>query len=96
MNDDPLEDLRRRMDQAAADMDFELAARLRDELSLLRGAPDPAAGAALTQGSNLRRQQPGAMGIGTSDQRLKPPPGWRPPKKPDPMTAGRKGRKSPR
>jgi hypothetical protein len=93
---DPLEDLRRRMDQAAADMDFELAARLRDELSLLRGADDLHAGAALTRGSKLRRQQPGAMGIGTSDQKLTPPASWKRPKKPDPMTAGRKPRKGPR
>ncbi len=91
-----LEDLRRRMQEAAADNDFELAARLRDQLSLLRGAADADAAPDLTATTHLRRQQPGAMGIGTSDQRLKPPPGWKPPKKPDPMTAGHKGRKGPR
>lgn len=93
---DTLEDLRRRMQKAAADNDFELAARLRDQLSLLRGAADVDSAPDLTAATRLRRQQPGAMGIGTSDQRLKPPPGWKPPKKPDPMTAGHKGRKGPR
>jgi hypothetical protein len=28
------------------------------------------------------------MGLGTSQQRAEPPPGWSPPKKPDPMTRG--------
>lgn len=73
-----LDDLRARMEAAAAAMDFEEAARLRDQYALLRGA------------SRLQRQEPGAMGLGTSDQVFKPPPGWRPPKKPDPMTTGHK------
>jgi hypothetical protein len=30
------------------------------------------------------------MGLGTSQQRMTPPPGWVKPKKPDPMTKGRK------
>ncbi len=93
---DTLDDLRRRMEQAATDMDFELAARLRDQLSLLRGADGGDAAPDLTATTQLRRQQPGAMGIGTSDQKMKPPPGWKPPKRPDPMTAGHKGRKGPR
>jgi len=90
------DDLRRRMQQAAADGEFELAARLRDQLSLMRGAADVDAAPDLTAATQLRRQQPGAMGIGTSDQKMTPPPGWKPPKKPDPMTAGYKGRKGPR
>ena len=93
---DPLADLRRRMQQAATDNNFELAARLRDQLSLMRGAADVDAAPDLTAATQLRRQQPGAMGIGTSDQRMTPPPGWKPPKRPDPMTAGHKGRKGPR
>lgn len=93
---DPLDDLRARMQQAAADNDFELAARLRDQLSLLRGASDIDAAPDLTAATQLRRQQPGAMGIGTSDQKMTPPPGWKPPRKPDPMTTGHRGRKGPR
>ena len=78
-------DLQRRMDEAAAALDFETASRLRDELSILRGAGD--AGAIDTAG--LTRQQPGKMGLGTSQQRMTPPAGWVKPKKPDPMTGGR-------
>lgn len=38
--------------------------------------------------SYLRPQRPGAMGLGTSDEVPRRPPGWTPPKKPNPMTAG--------
>ncbi|MEH3038780.1 MAG: UvrB/UvrC motif-containing protein [Sphingomonas paucimobilis] len=69
---------------AAAAMDFETASRLRDRINLLRGGAAPqAAQAADTSG--LTRQQPGAMGLGTSRQRVEPPAGWTPPKKPDLM-----------
>ncbi len=88
---DPLEDLRVRMEAAAAALDFEEAGRLRDELSLLRGQGGEGTGDIDT--SRLKRQQPGAMGLGTSDQRFAPPAGWTPPPRPDPMT---RGRRSPR
>jgi hypothetical protein len=39
--------------------------------------------------AGLKRQQPGAMGLGTSQQKVTPPAGWKPPPKPDPMTKGR-------
>jgi hypothetical protein len=84
MGDDP-EDLRRRMEAAVAAMDFEEAGRLRDRLKLLDSAAPMEAGA-----SRLRPQIPGAMGLGTSDQVFTPPPGWKPPPKPDLMTSGRK------
>lgn len=84
---DALADLRRRMDEAVAALDFEAASQLRDAISILRGGGD---GAVDTAG--LTRQQPGAMGLGTSQQRLTPPPGWVRPKKPDPMTRGRSKR----
>lgn len=86
------DELREAMKAAAAALDFEAARRLRDELSLLRGgaAPEDAA-AADTAG--LIRQQPGAMGIGSSQPRPTRPPGWTAPRKPDPMTRGR-GRRS--
>lgn len=86
-----LQDLRREMEAAAARKDYEEAGRIRDRISLLRTAGktqddlefDP---------TGLLRQQPGAMGLGTSQQRVTPPKGWKPPKKPDPMTLGRSRR----
>ncbi len=75
--------LEAQMQAAAAACDFELAARLRDELQALRDAD------AAREAGELYRQQPGGMGLGTSQQRMKPPPGWVRPKKPDPMTRGR-------
>jgi hypothetical protein len=85
---DTLEDLRRRMEAAAAAMDFEEASRLRDRISLLRGAEGEAI-AADTDTRGLERQQPGRMGLGTSQQRVTPPLDWKPPRRPDPMTRGR-------
>jgi hypothetical protein len=83
--------MRLQMEAAAAALDFEEARRLRDQLSLARGAEPGADVAADLTG--ITRQQPGRMGLGTSQQRMTPPPGWRPPAKPDPMTRGRgKGR----
>ncbi|CAN5581937.1 hypothetical protein BH10PSE14_BH10PSE14_07280 [soil metagenome] len=80
--------LRLRMEAAAAAMDFEEARRLRDQLNLMRGgASREAAEASDTTG--IARQQPGKMGLGTSQQRMTPPPGWTAPPKPDPMTSGR-------
>ena len=73
---DPLSALQAQMDEAAAALDFEEAQRLRNALAALE-----------TDG--LREQQPGAMGLGTSQQRMQPPPGWVRPIKPDNMTTGR-------
>lgn len=82
-----LERLRGAMEAAAAAEDFELARRYRDRIALIRGgASAEEAAAADTRG--LRRQQPGAMGLGTSQQKLTPPEGWTRPRKPDPMTRG--------
>lgn len=83
---DRVAELTRRMEAAAAALDFAEAARLRDEISILRGADGDAAP---IDTSGLTRQQPGAMGLGTSQQRVTPPKGWVKPKKPDPMTRGR-------
>jgi hypothetical protein len=81
---DSIEALRQQMEAAAAAMDFETASRLRDRINSLRGGADgTTASGADTAG--LTRQQPGAMGLGTSRQRVEPPAGWKPPKKPDPM-----------
>ncbi len=92
---DKVEQLRLRMEAAAAALDFEEAQRLRDQLSLARGAEDDDDVEADVSG--LTRQQPGRMGLGTSQQRVTPPEGWKPPRKPDPMTRGhnrRRGRPS--
>ena len=75
--------LERQMRAAADAGKFELAARLRDELRALLDAD-----AAREQG-DLYRQQPGAMGLGSSRQAVTPPPGWVPPRRPDPMTTGK-------
>ena len=80
------------MNAAAAALDYEEARRLRDVIALVRGGASLAeAQAADTAG--LDRQQPGAMGLGTSQQKVTPPPGWTPPPKPDPMTRNRSRRR---
>jgi len=83
-----IEAVRRRMEAAAAALDFEEAKRLRDQLNLIRGGASLAEAEA-SDTSGLNRQQPGKMGLGTSQQRMTPPRGWKPPKKPDLMTKGK-------
>lgn len=91
---DTLAELHRQMAAAAERSDYEAAARLRDRISLMRSA-GTTNGEADFDPTGLTRQQPGAMGLGTNQQRMTPPEGWKPPKKPDPMTSGtsRRGRK---
>ena len=84
--------LETRMAAAAEALDYEEARRVRDLIALVRG------GASLDEAqtadtAGLVRQQPGAMGLGTSQQKVTPPPGWVPPRKPDPMTRGRSRRR---
>lgn len=86
---DTIWQLQRRMEAAASALDFEQARRLRDRINLLRNGAS-AAEASQLDTSGLTRQQPGAMGLGTSQQKYEPPPGWKPPSKPDNMTTGRK------
>lgn len=74
------------MEAAAEAEDFEEAARLRDQYSLLRGQPEGDLPADIDT-SRLKRQQPGRMGLGTSEQAVTPPAGWKPPRRPDPMTS---------
>ena len=79
------------MEAAAEAGEFEEAARLRDQLSVLRGQQNPEIAGEFDT-SRLKRQVPGKMGLGTSEQAVAPPPGWKPPPKPDFMTTGvRKG-----
>lgn len=92
---DTIASLIQRMEAAAAALDFEEAQRCRDILSLIRG------GATVEEAlkadvSGLERPKPGAMGLGTSQQRMVPSPDWQPPAKPDPMTTGRSARGSKR
>ena len=90
MND--IDRLEARMAKASAALDYEEARRLRDLIALVRGGASLAeAEAADTAG--LKRQQPGAMGLGTSQQKVSPPSGWKPPPRPDPMTSGRSRRR---
>ena len=84
---DTIEQLHAQMEAAAAALDFETAKRLRDQISVLRG------GGEVADTDGLTRQQPGAMGLGTSQQRVTPPPGWKPPPKPDLMTRHRSKRR---
>lgn len=79
--------LERRMAEAVAAEDFEAAARLRDRIAALKAE----GGEPL-----FRRQTPGRMGLGTDQQVLAPPKGWRRPKKPDPMTSNSKPRRGSR
>jgi hypothetical protein len=81
--DDDLDILERRMAEAVAAEDFEAAARLRDRIAVLKAEGDQ---------TLFRRQTPGRMGLGTDQQVLAPPKGWKPPRKPDLMTANIKPR----
>jgi len=86
-----IEALQRRMEEAVLALDFEEAGRCRDMIHALRGGAT-AAEAEEADFAGLKRQRPGAMGLGTSQQTVTPPAGWRPPPRPDPMTAGRSRR----
>jgi hypothetical protein len=86
-----IENLTARMDEAARQMDFETASRLRDQIVLMRGGAT-AEDAADAATAALTRQKSGAMGLGTSQVRMTPPEGWQKPQKPDPMTSGRSRR----
>lgn len=88
-----IDELRLALERAAAAMDFEEASRLRDRISVLRLANVEAeVEVEDIDTSGLTRQQPGAMGLGTSQQTMTPPAGWVRPKKPDPLTAKRSRR----
>lgn len=72
--------LEEQMEAAAADFDFETAARLRDEIARLKGENADLVG----------QPPPGQMGLGSNVPVRQPPKGWVKPKKPDFMT--KKGR----
>lgn len=85
---DRLRTLQQKMEDAVKALDFDEARRCRDKINLIRGGAT-ASEADAADLAGLERQRPGAMGLGTSQQRMTPPPGWQPPPKPDPMTSGR-------
>ena len=85
---DTIETLHGKMEAAVLALDFEDARRLRDKINLIRGGAT-ASEAEQADVAGLERQRPGAMGLGTSQQRMEPPPNWKPPPKPDLMTNGR-------
>ncbi|MBB5686374.1 UvrB/UvrC motif-containing protein [Sphingobium boeckii] len=90
-----IETLQHKMEAAARTLDFEEAKRCRDKINLMRGGAT-AEEAEQADFGGLERQKPGAMGLGTSQQRMVPPSGWTPPAKPDPMTSGQSLRGKPR
>ena len=69
--------LEQQMRLAAAAEDFEVAARLRNQIAELRGQEAP---------QLARKPPPGQMGLGTHIPVAAPPKGWKKPAKPDPMT----------
>jgi len=87
--------LEKQMQEAAANLDFELAARLRNEIDSLSGkAPrDVKAGDDGPAATVVSQPPPGAMGLGTHIPVAEPPKGWRRPKKPDLMTSNVKGKR---
>jgi hypothetical protein len=82
MHDD-LAALKQFLADAVLAEDYEMAATLRDRIAALEPKTP----------SKLRRQEPGKMGLGTSDQKFRPPEGWKPPKRPDLMTTNTKPRR---
>ena len=86
--------LEKQMSRAAEAMDFEAAARLRNEIAHLRGEMpeipkvDDEGGFSTT----VSQPPPGAMGLGTNVPVRQPPKGWVKPKKPDFMTKNVKPR----
>ena len=81
-----IEDLERRAAEAESAGDAETAELLRDAAARMRSGE-----------SNLRAQQPGRMGLGSSQERYAGADKRRSlPKRPDPMTSGHKpgGRRS--
>jgi len=75
--------LKQRLKEAISGEAFELAAVLQAQITELEPKTP----------SKLRRQEPGKMGLGTSDQKFKPPAGWTPPTRPDLMTNNIKPRR---
>ena len=91
MADPELDRLIAEMHAASEAEDFERAAALRNEIAVRRQAGG--SDSADADFAGLKRQQPGAMGIGSERPKRAAPEGWKRPKKPDPMTTGRSRRR---
>lgn len=85
MLEDEIAKLETRRDAAAADGDLETAELLTEAIARLRSGE-----------SGLTVQQPGRMGLGSSQEDYRRDPPRRLPRKPDPMTKGHRpgGRRS--
>lgn len=88
MSNTHLDDLKHQMEEAVAAQDFEMAGKLRDQIEAITHGNRVRGVETASQASYFQRQVPGKMGLGTDQQVYEPPPGWVPPRKPDPMTAG--------
>jgi hypothetical protein len=85
--------LEKQMKAAAEAMDFEGAARLRNEIDQLRGVSRDIDDDGAPVTTTVSQPPPGAMGLGTQVPVRERPKGWRPPRKPDPMTRNVKARR---
>ena len=72
------------MKSAVVAEDFEMAAKLRDQIADLRGEGGP---------SLVRKPPDDQIGLGTGMPVVERPKDWRPPKKPTPMTTNVKPRR---
>jgi hypothetical protein len=82
--------LGKQMAEAAEAMDFEEAARLRNEMARIKG--EAPVGEGNSDRLTVGQPPPGAMGLGTQVPVRQPPKGWVKPKKPDFMTKNVKPR----
>jgi hypothetical protein len=85
-------ELEREMQEAAAALDLEKAARLRNEIDTLRGTATPHDDEGPVT-ATVYQPKPGAMGLGTHIPVKAPPKGWKRPKKPDPLTSNVKSKR---
>lgn len=85
--------LEKQMKVAAEAMDFEAAARLRNEIDALRGVSRTIEDDGAPVTTTVSQPPPGAMGLGTHVPVVEPPKNWRRPRKPDPMTRNVKARR---
>jgi hypothetical protein len=88
-NHQRLQALEAQMGAAAEAMDFEEAARLRNEIARLKGEASREEDAGTV---TVGQPPPGAMGLGTHVPVRQPPKGWVKPKKPDMLTRNVKPR----